>query len=267
MHSKSATIKNKNISYTDSGSKQTIVLLHGYLETKEVWNEFADTLSQNFRVICIDIPGHGQSDKIAETQSMELLADYINELLLELEVDKFTIVGHSMGGYVSLAFANIYKEKLDGLVLFHSSVYADNDEKKKNRLREIEFIKQGKKDLILNVNLPKMFADENVEKYSSVISDIQSRASKTDNDGICALLRGMMDRKDQQEFIKKIAKPMLFIFGEKDNYIPVEAGKNMLALNNEIQGLWLKDSGHMGFVEDFEVSVNAITNFVNSVEK
>lgn len=251
-------ILDKNISFTDIGSGIPIVLLHGYLETKEVWNEFAKELAKTNRVICIDIPGHGESENIAETHTMELLAEQIHVLLTDLFANECIMIGHSMGGYVALAYANKFGSFLQGLVLFHSSVYADNDEKKANRLREIQFIKKGKKDLIFSTNLPKMFANENVDKHSQEIAQIQKLAKTHNEQGICAVLRGMMTRKDQQEFVKNFSKPMLFIFGEKDNYIPVEAGKAMLALNSEIKSVWLKNSGHMGFVEEPSNAIEAL---------
>jgi len=262
----SKKICNKIISYTDTGTGQVIVLLHGYLETKEVWTSFAQELSKSNRVVCIDIPGHGASENIGETHTMKLLAEHINLLLSELNIEQCALVGHSMGGYVALAYANNYSERLYSLVLFHSSVYADNDEKKTNRLREIKFIEQGKKDLIFSVNLPKMFADENADKFSREISQIQNFAKTHNEQGICAILKGMMERKDQQEFVKNFAKPMLFIFGEKDNYIPAEAGKNMLALNPEIKSAWMKNSGHMGFVEEQELALKVIQGFVETLE-
>lgn len=265
MCSKSVSIEGKKISYYEKGQGQTIVFLHGYLETKEVWDDFVSHLSDEFRLICIDIPGHGESEVIAESHEMDIMANRINDLLEGLAISNYTLVGHSMGGYVSLALANQFSKKINGLVLFHSSVYADNDEKRNNRRREIDFIKQGKKDLLLNVNLPKMFADSNVDRFTTILNQIQNRAKQMNENGICSILRGMMSRDDQQEFVANFTKPMLFIFGEKDNFIPVEAGKNMLALNPEIKGEWLKHSGHMGFIEEKEKSLGIIRKFAKGM--
>lgn len=259
---KNAVINKKRIVYTDTGKGFPIVLLHGYLETKEVWSNFAEKLSETFRVLCIDLPGHGSSENLAEIHDMETMAKHISLLLEKLAIKQCVMLGHSMGGYVALAFANNYTHKLSGLVLFHSSVYADNDEKKENRLREIKLIEQGKKDILFAANLPKMFANDKVKTHSHEIANIQELAKTHNEQGICSILRGMMARKDQQEFIKHINKPMLFIFGEKDNYIPVDAGKKMLNLNSEIQGVWLKNSGHMGFIEEEDLALMSISNFV-----
>lgn len=255
-------INNKSITYTDEGQGQTLVLLHGYLETKEVWTRFAKKLSKTFRVITIDLPGHGKSDVIAKTHSMNLMAETVNNLLLELNIEICTIIGHSMGGYVLLAFAQLFPQKLNRLVLFHSSVYSDTDEKKKNRLREIEFIQQGKLDLIVNSNLPDTFANENHILFSQTIETMKAMAVKSNPEGVCSILRGMMERNDQQEMIKNFKKPMLFIFGRKDNYIPVEVGEKMEKINNKIQLKWLTNSGHMGFVEEEKVSLRVLKRFL-----
>jgi pimeloyl-ACP methyl ester carboxylesterase len=259
---KHCLINNKTISYTDRGSGKVIVLIHGYLETKEVWNNFAQRLSENFRVIAPDIPGHGNSNVIAETHDMDLMAETINLLLQELNIETCTIVGHSLGGYVMLAFAQLFPEKLESFVLLHSTVYADTDEKRKNRLREIEFIKQGKLALIVNTHLPKTFANNNVKNFSVQIEEMKSHTKKHNPEGVCALLRGMMKRPDRQELIKTFDKPMLFIFGERDNYIPIEMGTKMANLSKKINVEWLQNSGHMGFIEEESNSHNIIEKFV-----
>lgn len=254
-------LNNKKLSYTEKGEGFPIVLLHGYLETKEVWDEYADLLSDYFRVVTLDIPGHGKSDVIADVHEMDLLAQNVDLLLTHLKIEKCVMVGHSMGGYLALAYASEFSSRINGLVLFHSSVYADNDEKKNNRKREIEFIRKGKKDLIFNVNLPKMFADDNVDEFQPVIKSIQEKAKLHSEDGICALLEGMMARVDQQELIKDGDFSKLFIFGRKDNYIPVEAAEAMASLSDTVQVEWLNNSGHMGFVEELEHSVQIMKWF------
>ncbi len=251
-----------NISYTDTGSGKPIVLLHGYLETKEVWADFAALLAQTNRVLCIDIPGHGESSNYAEAHTMESIAELLDTLFIELNLNNFVIVGHSMGGYVALAYAEMYCNKISGLVLLHSSVYADTHEKAENRLREISLIQEGKKELIFKSNLPRMFADSNVVKYGEVIGNITSKALTHSENGICALLRGMIERSDKQQFIEQFSKPLLFIFGMKDNYIAVEAANKMGNINKNARVIWLENSGHMGFVEEKEITAEAIVGFM-----
>ena len=137
-------VNNKVIRYTDSGKGPVVVLLHGYLESLEVWNGFSTKLSNHFRVLCFDIPGHGQSDVLHEIQTMEQLAAHIRKALLLLNINKCMMVGHSMGGYVTLMFQKLFPEMLLGFCLFHSHPFADSQEKQKNRMREMELIRDGK---------------------------------------------------------------------------------------------------------------------------
>ena len=254
--------KGKKLAYTYQGEGSTIVLLHGYLETKEVWTDFATALAKKHRVITIDIPGHGNSETLQQTHHMCLMAEAIESLLSNLQIETCVMVGHSMGGYVALCYAEYYAHRLTGFTLFHSSIYADTEEKRNNRRREIEFVMSGKKDLILNTNLPNMFADENVARFETDLERIKKHAQKHTAEGISALLRGMMERQDRQELVKNFNKPMLFIFGKKDNYIPVEAAQKMIEVNPKIKVEWLKNSGHMGFIEEFEKSLEIIIEFV-----
>ena len=262
--SKQYKYKGNAISYFEKGTGETIILLHGYLETKEVWNSFADKLSKNYRVVGVDIPGHGKSDIIAETHTLELMAESVKGLLEYLKIDKYTIIGHSMGGYVMLAFADLYPEKLSGIVLFHSSVYADNDEKKTNRLKDIEAINEGELKLIINSNIPKTFANDNLIPFYGFIETMKIRALKHNPNGVCAILRGMMERYDRQELIARLKMPILFIFGIKDNFIPIDIGKGMGKLNNKMQLELLPNSGHMGFVEEEEKSINIVATFLKN---
>ena len=134
-------VDNKKIYYSDTGKGFTIVLLHGYLESSETFNDFSIDLSKKYRVISFDIPGHGESEILSEFHSMEVLAKVIFKSLRKLEVNKCFMVGHSMGGFLTLMFHKLYSELLSGFCLFHSHPFADTEATKKKRLREIEFVK------------------------------------------------------------------------------------------------------------------------------
>jgi len=259
---KSFKIYDKDIYYYDSGKGDVVILLHGYLETKEIWSDLSNRLSNNFRVISIDIPGHGKSEVLDSTHSMELLAKAINSLLDYLNIKQCSLIGHSMGGYITLAFAELFPDKLKSFILLHSSVYADNDIKKENRLNDIKLIEQGELKKITDSNIPKMFANDNLSAFSNNIYIMQKYAQKFDTDGVVALIKGMMNRTDKQNFIRTFNKPMLFIFGKKDNFISIDVAKEMLKLNSNIEYKILNNSGHMGFIEEAEEVVDIIKRFI-----
>lgn len=247
----------------DSGvGEKCVVLLHGYLESMYVWDDFTSLLTPSVRVITVDIPGHGISEVKGAVHTMEMVADVLHEMLNSLGIEKVTMVGHSMGGYVSLAFCARYPEQLEGLVLLSSSPNPDTDLKKENRRREIALVRAGKKDALARVAPEAGFAEHNRRRLKSYIDDLVECVHITEDDGIVALLGGMIERADQNEMLRKCGVPQLFIMGKHDAYIPVEAAEAIIANNPQAEVAWLENSGHMGFIEEPEACAEALLKFV-----
>ena len=241
---------------------KTMVLLHGYLENMLVWEEFIPRLYTEFRIVTLDIPGHGISEVKGECHSMDYLADTLALALHSLGIAEATIVGHSMGGYVALAFAERHPEMTSSIVLLHSTPYADSDEKRHNREREIALIRAGKKELLAHT-VPEMgFAPENRNRCRTAIEDLEQTIFLTEEGGIIALLNGMIGRKAQSEMLHNFGKPILFILGRKDGYITAEIAEKMISEHPEAQVAWLEKSGHMGFVEEPKACAEALLEFV-----
>ncbi|MEZ5071198.1 MAG: alpha/beta fold hydrolase [Bacteroidales bacterium] len=135
-----------DVVYYDEGDGPCVVLLHGYLESAAIWGPFARTLTGRFRVLRMDLPGHGESGTWGSIHRMEDLATTVRDIVEEEGLRRILLVGHSMGGYVTMAFADLYPELLAGYVLLHSTPFADSEEKKQNRDREISLIQCGKRD-------------------------------------------------------------------------------------------------------------------------
>lgn len=244
---------------------KAVVLLHGYLENMLVWDSFVSLLYKNVRVITLDIPGHGISVVSGEVHSMDYLADTIAALLDKLGVAKATIVGHSMGGYIALAFAERHADRTEGLVLLHSTPYADSEEKRKNRQREISLIRSGKKELLAHTAPEAGFAPENRNRFRTEIEDLQQTIYLTEDAGIIALLNGMIERKAQSEMLHALNRPILFILGRKDGYITPEIAERMVAEHPEAEVVWLANSGHMGFIEEADACATALLDFVGRI--
>lgn len=253
----------------DSGVKEgvdkCIVLLHGYLESMYVWDDFVPLLTSKARVITVDIPGHGISEVKGEIHTMEMVADTLRDMLDALEIDKVTMVGHSMGGYISLAFCARYKERLDGLVLLSSSPFPDTELKRENRRREIALVKAGKKDALARVAPETGFATHNRQRLKDYIDDLVECVHITEDEGIVALLNGMIERVDQNQMLAECGVPQLFILGKHDQYIPVEAAEEFIKLNPQAEIAWLEQSGHMGFIEEPEACAEALLGFVSKL--
>lgn len=255
------------VRYADAGrGTQVILLLHGYLESIEVWEDFAGMLGKEYRVIRMDLPGHGFSDWGGrETIGIDYMADTAAALLEVIGVEKCTVAGHSMGGYVALALAANHPEKVEGLVLFHSSPNADTPEKAANRQREIELVEAGKKEMLARVNPGKGFAAANLRRCAEAIEDLAEQVMLTEDEAIVAVLRGMAQRPDRNEAMRRLGIPELMIFGRGDNYIPVAAAEAMAAAQPQAQTAWLENSGHMGFVEQPAESLAILRDFLNRI--
>lgn len=242
--------------------ERCVVLLHGYLESLLVWEEFVPLLYKEVRVVTLDLPGHGISVVAGPTHTMEFLADTMAEALRALGIARCTLVGHSMGGYVALAFCEHHPELLDGVVLLSSTPYADAPEKAENRRREIALVQAGKKELLSRVAPAAGFAEENRARMRDAIEDLAEQVLLTEDEGIVALLRGMIERPDRNEVLRRSSVPQLFLFGRKDGYIPAETAEALAAAHPQAQVVWLEHSGHMGFLEEPEACAAALLEFV-----
>jgi len=257
-----STLKiDSKIRFRDVGKGPVVVLLHGYLESLKVWNGIVDELRDDFRIIVPDLPGQGRSVISKDVQTMDSMANGVKLLLNHLGIEKCMMVGHSMGGYVALAFLELFPEMLRGVSLFHSSPFADTEEKKQNRDLEIELLRSGKKAQICDVHMPKVFATENVEKYRKKIDKLKERAQRTPEEYIVAVLEGMKVRPDRTEVLKNTKLPVQYIIGAKDNFISMGIFDMLeLPINSEV--VVLENSGHIGMYEEKKKSAKAIRNFV-----
>ncbi len=262
MSIKNIKINSANIRFSDKGNGNCVVLLHGYLESFEIWNGFADELSKKFRVVAIDLPGHGKSVAFSGEASVEQMAEAVEAVLDYLKINKAVFIGHSMGGYATLAFAEMWPEMLAGIGLFHSVSWADLPEKREARDREIELVKEGKKNLIINLNIPKGFADNNLEIFKTEVERAKRIASETTEVGIIAALNGMKTRKDRTFILEKVEVPVFFAIGKKDNYIPIEKLMALTTLPKQKHITLFENSGHMGFIEEKDLAIDEMEIFL-----
>lgn len=258
--------KGINLSYVIEGEGEPLVFLHGYLESKEIWQDFSALFTERFKVICIDIPGHGKSGILGESHEMREIALAVDAVLIHEDIDNAVLFGHSMGGYVVMEYVSIFSHKLKGYCLFHSTCFADNEEKRNNRDREIGLIKCGKKNQIIHTNIPKAFADSNHDSMEEHLQWAKEIALKASDDGTVALLRGMKNRKDHSETLKKRLPTPLLIWGKKDNYIPEEVFSKLVETAPDASVIVLQNSGHMGFIEEAECVYSGIINYLGSIK-
>ena len=257
--------RNIPVRYNISGEGIPLVLLHGYLESIAVWGSFSEKLAENFQVISIDLLGHGKTGILGETHTMQQMAQAVNHVLNHLHLSGVHLLGHSMGGYVALRYAHDYPKTIKSLILLHSSAKADTQDKKVARQRIIELILNGKKEMVTGQHVPETFAPENIPKFVHRIEQLKKIASETPEKGIIAALNGMKERTDFTDFLSKSVFPVLMIAGEKDNFIPFSVSKAHFELSDNITPCILKNSGHMGFIEEEDKTIETITEFLNKV--
>jgi pimeloyl-ACP methyl ester carboxylesterase len=254
------------IHFYDTGKGNAIVLIHGYLESAEIWRDLAYRLSEKYRVITIDLPGHGLSDICGKVNTMEFLATLIKELLDKLGVGKIFLTGHSLGGYITLAFLELFPERLSGYCLFHSQPFPDTVEAIEKREREIKIVDAGKKDLVYSDNITQMFAKTNLEKFSDALIRSREIASRITPGGIVAVLNGMKERPSRLSLMEEGRVPCLWILGSMDNYIPCDLIQTKVHLPSNALVVILKNSGHIGFVEEESRTVEVVTEFADKLK-
>ncbi len=257
---------NLKITYKIAGEGNAVVLVHGFLETSDTWTDFAELLSENCKVISLDLPGHGGSELHEEPETMCKYAESIYHILNEENIFKAVIVGHSMGGYVALAFAENYAFMLSGLCLFHSSPFADNEIKKQTRLNTVQQTKEGNKDIICSEHAKAVYADDNIERFKAKINEGKRIALSVSEEGVIASLLTMKDRKDRNNILENLQVPFLYILGKKDRFIP-ETVLNQINMPRDYKIAVLENSGHMGMIEEKEKSLNLINDFCKKIYK
>lgn len=251
---------NQAIHYRTQGEGPWIVLLHGFLESMEIWNDLANTLSDRFSVLMIDLPGHGRSGVLGEEHPMPLLGAAMRAVISHLEIGSFILCGHSMGGYVSLEIAKTERSAVKGLILFHSHAAPDDDKAKENRTRTVNIVRQNHTSFIHQF-IPGMFAEVNHTRLSDQIERLRNRSASTSGRSITAALFGMRDRQGGIALLMEAEFPVMFILGKDDSKIPVDKALEQITLANHTELLLLKDVGHMGFLEAPEIIFPAIKHF------
>lgn len=258
---KTTQFKNGTVTFSDTGKGRALVLLHGFLGSHKIWGNTIESLSKSFRVVAIDLPGHGDSDCFGYVHTSELNAKCIKRVMDSLRLKKYVIIGHSMGGYAALAFADLFPDNLKGMCLYHSSAYADSEEKKRDRTRSIKVVKSNHKIYTREV-VKNLFAQKNFKYLKEEISFAQKIAANTSKQSIIASLEGMKDRPNRDIILGLAQYPIMMVIGELDNVLPCQQLLEQSELIQNKHILYLEHDGHMGFLESPRVSNAALKKFL-----
>ncbi|MBR1766450.1 MAG: alpha/beta hydrolase [Bacteroidales bacterium] len=258
-------VDGRNVHYRDEGrgNTKTLVLLHGYLQSLDVWSSYVLTYMHDFRVITIDLPGHGQTETFCEVHSMDFMARVVKAVLDEAGVDQCVLVGHSMGGYVALAFADKYPYSLRGLGLVNSHAMADTPAQCEHRRAVCDQVLDNRASYIVGF-VPSLFYEGNRMALSQDIKDLQDQCIETRAEAILAAQKGMMARPSRIDVLQQLEVPVLFVYGKNDNRIPLEIAVTQGMLPHHSEMLLLDNVGHMSFMEEREYVKPRIKNFVDT---
>ena len=253
--------RNKKIIYHVYGNGKPVMLVHGFGEEGNVWKNQIEFLKEHFFLIVPDLPGSGQSEAI-DDMSMEGMAEVLHSIIHEEEMTTCIMIGHSMGGYITLAFAEKYRNHLQAFGLFHSTAYADSDEKKVTRKKGIEFIEQYGAFEFLKTSTPNLFSKEFKTTSTGIFNAFIDSLKDFKAASLIAYYYAMMNRPDRTYILNNSEFKILFIFGEFDNAVPLQDGLRQcyLPLNSFIH--ILKKSGHMGMLEEPDKTNRVLYDFL-----
>ena len=266
MADKFIKYRNKNLFYRSIGSGKAVVLLHGFGEDGNIWNSIIEVLKDDFNLIVPDIPGSGKSEML-EGKDI-LLDDYaeaVKNILNNERISSCAFIGHSMGGYIALAFAHNYPELINALGLFHSTAFADEEEKKQTRLKAIEFIKKNGAHAFLKTAIPNLFSEKSQTHFYKEIDLLIENGKSFSDEALIEYYTAMINRNDTTEILKTLNKPVLFISGELDKAVPLQATLQQCHLPTISHIHILEDVGHMSMIENKKESTDDLQFFLRNI--
>jgi pimeloyl-ACP methyl ester carboxylesterase len=254
--------KNTPISFTDTGVGEAIVLLHGFLENQLMWQEIATTLTQKYRVVTLDLLGHGATAALGYIHTMEENAAMLTFLLQELQLKKVVVLGHSMGGYVALAFAEANPKKVKALILLNSTPIEDSPERKKNRDRAVKAVKKDHA-IFVRLSIGNLFGEANRIIFAKEIENIKLQALKTPVQGIVASLEGMKIRKDRTFILQENKFAKMLLLGNLDPVLDCET--TAASVKDTNTSVHFFSGGHMSHIENKIALEQVLTQFLTTV--
>ena len=253
--------QNRKIFYRIIGSGKPVMLIHGFGEDGTVWQTQIEFLKNHFQFIVPDLPGSGKSELVGD-MSIEGIAEATKAILEDSSFTRLPIIGHSMGGYITLALAEKYPEYFNALGLFHSTAYPDNEEKKVARKKGIEFIQQHGAFEFLKTVIPNLFSPFSKDEMPKAIDEFTSQQNNFLPQALVSYYIAMMQRPDRTDVLKNGNIPVLFIMGKYDNAIPIDDVLQQCHLPQKAYIHILERSGHMGMMEEPDKSNRAVKEFL-----
>ncbi len=254
-----------SLNYAEQGRGVPVVLLHGYPLSSAIWREQLQSLSDQFRIITPDLRGHGKSHAPDEVYEMDLMARDVLALLDSLSIQKAVIMGHSMGGYVTLAAWKMQPARFLGLGMIASRSGADSEEARQNRLKMAERVAKEGSSVVAESMIPILFAP-GLPADDPIIEQTRTIILNTKSVGIIGALKGMAARPDYSPMLPNLDIPVLILAGDKDQVIPPQRSEAMAAAIASSTLVTVENAGHMPMLEQPHATTMAIRNFLSEIE-
>jgi pimeloyl-ACP methyl ester carboxylesterase len=250
--------------YEIIGKGKPIVLIHGFGEDAHIWSDLAQSLAKTYKVIIPHLPGCGQAPAYDNNQnSLDNYAGMILAVVKHELIDQFVVVGHSMGGYIALSMAEQSPIMIKGLGLFHSTAFADNDEKKAMRKRAINFIGEHGAMAFLKTSIPGLFADSALQ--TEAIEMLLNKSDSFSNPTLQQFYEAMINRPDRSAVLRTAHFPVLLVVGLEDKAVPFSQSLQQSHLPAVCHLSVLRKSGHMGMLEEPEKSLLILTDYLQAI--
>lgn len=259
---------NKKIFYRTEGKGKPVLLLHGFGEDGNIWNKQIKTLKENYCLIIPDLPGSGQSEMLDGKCTMKKYAEVVKAIEDEIILKKgnqnqFCLIGHSMGGYITLAFAEKYPETLNSFGLFHSSAFADDEQKIVTRKKAIDFITNNGTEAFLKTSIPNLFSNQTKTERPQLIGQLLNISKNISPEALVQYYEAMILRPDRTHVLRTFQKPILFIIGKYDTAVPLNLSMQQCHLPSVSFVNILQHSGHLGMWEEEELSNSFLEKFLD----
>ena len=228
-----------NLAYSRRGKGTPLVLVHGFPLDSTSWSEIVPLLEDKFDIILPDLRGFGQSTTVETPYTISEMADDIAGLLDHLGIEKAAIAGHSMGGYVALAFAKKYPHRVSGLGLISSQALADAPEGKERRYKTAADVAEKGVGVVVEAMTPKLSSDSRVQAF------VRSVIEKQSKEGVIGALKAMAEREDLTSILSSFNFPFVLIHGDADALIPVDRAIEIKLEVPSAVLIDLKNAGHM----------------------
>lgn len=266
MIKKEFIYRGSTLAYKKTGHGPCILLLHGFGEDSNVFNTIIDQLKQHASLIIPDLPGSGKSDLLrASSFTIDTLAHAMKAILDQEEVSSCIILGHSMGGYIALAMAELYPQLLKGLGLLHSTAFADSTERIQKREQAMAFIKTNGADAFLRLSLPGLFAKKFRENHPEQIKQLIESGHTFSNEALIGYYQAMIQRPDRTHVLKNLSFPVLLTIGDQDELIPVQDLLVQAALLQKPMVQRIPSAGHMSMLETPDELMEILRNYIFTV--